>query len=348
MKKAISLILSIIMLFSLGITVCVAEGTENDNMEIILQIDNPVMTVNSVEKEIDPGMGTTPVIINERTLLPVRAVVEEMGGTVDWNGDTREVTLSYNEDTIRLTIDSQAAYLNEKAETLDTAPTIINDRTMLPIRFIAEGFGFDVDWNGDTQTVIITKSVSEVASTPEPTIMPTEQPDVTAEPIDEPTGGKVLVAYFSCTGNTESLAQKIADVTGADMYEIVPEVPYTEADLNYNSDCRANQEQNDDSARPAIAGGIENIDDYDIIYIGYPIWWGTIPKIINTFIDSYDLSGKTIMPFCTSGSSGISTSVSAIRNACPNADVKDGMRGTGSTTNAQIEQWIENSNIGKD
>ena len=175
------------------------------------------------------------------------------------------------------------------------------------------------------------------------TAVPTEQPFATTEPVNNTESGKALVAYFSCTGNTKGLAQKIADVTGADMYEIVPEVPYTEADLNYNSDCRANQEQNDDSARPAIAGGIENIDDYDTIYLGYPIWWGTIPKIINTFIDSYDLSGKTIMPFCTSGSSGISTSVSAIRNACPNADIKDGMRGTSSTTSAEIEEWISSN-----
>ena len=119
-------------------------------------------------------------------------------------------------------------------------------------------------------------------------------------------GGKNLVVYFSVTGNTKALAETIAETTGADIVEIVPETPYTSEDINYSNDsCRANREQNDDSARPAIANKIENINDYDTIYLGYPIWWGTMPKIINTFLESYDLSGKTIMPFCTSGGSGI-------------------------------------------
>ena len=152
----------------------------------------------------------------------------------------------------------------------------------------------------------------------------------------------MLVVYFSATGNTESLAQTIADVTGADIYEIVPEDPYTSEDLNYSDNsCRANQEMNDPDARPAIAGNIENIDEYDTILLGYPIWWGTMPRIINTFLDTYDLSGKTIMPFCTSGSSGIGTSVSAIRDICTDSDVTDGLRGSNSTDPSEIEEWLD-------
>lgn len=98
---------------------------------------------------------------------------------------------------------------------------------------------------------------------------------------------------------------------------------------------------NDETARPAIANSIENIDEYDTIFIGYPIWWGTMPRIINTFLDTYDLSGKTIMPFCTSGGSGISSSVSAIKNACSDSDVKDGMRGAASTSSTQVKEWID-------
>ncbi len=149
--------------------------------ELVLQINNPIMTVNGVEKEIDPGMGTSPVILNDRTLLPIRAVIEEIGGTVDWNGAAQEVTLKYGQDEIRLTIDSTTAHLNNEVQTLDTAPTIINDRTMLPIRFIAESFDFDVDWDGTTQTVTITK---EAETTIEPTTVPTVEQ--TTEPVQSP------------------------------------------------------------------------------------------------------------------------------------------------------------------
>jgi flavodoxin len=316
---------------------------ENEDLTIILQINNPTMTVNGVDKSIDDE-GTTPVILNERTLLPVRAVVEEIGGTVGWNGDTKEVTLTYGADAITLTIDSTAAYLNGTLNTLDTAPTIINERTMLPIRFIAESFGFDVVWEQSEQLVTITKAAEVTA---EPTVEPTTEPiiDPTTEPAEtvadnDVQESKAVVIYFSGTGTTRSLAQTIAETAGIDIYEIIPEEPYTSEDLNYNNnDCRANKEMNDDTARPAISGSIENIDEYDTIFLGYPIWWGTCPKIINTFLDTYDLLGKTIMPFCTSASSGIATSVTEIKNNC-SGDVKDGFRGTSSTTSGQIEEWF--------
>lgn len=352
MKKTISIILSVVMLFSLAITGFSANTQTNGATEIVLKIDNPTMTVNGIEKEIDPGMGTKPVIINDRTLLPIRAVVEEIGGAVGWNGEKQEVTLSYGKNTILLTINNTTAYLNGEAHTLDTAPTIINDRTMLPIRFIVESFGYTVDWNGSTQTVTITKAADVSEPTTEPTAEPTLTPS--AEPATEPTvapndneveENKMLVVYFSATGTTKAMAETIAQTTGADIIEIVPSEPYTSEDLNYNGDCRANREQEDDTARPEFETISANIEDYDIIFIGYPIWWGTIPRIINTFLDTYDLSGKTVMPFCTSGSSGISTSVSAIKNAEPSADVKEGLRGSSSSSSSQIETWLENNNV---
>ncbi len=347
MKKTVSIILSICMLLSLTLTGCAAEQTKmQETTEIILQIGNPVMTVNGTEKPID-AEGTAPVILNDRTLLPVRAVVEEMDGTVAWDGITQTVTLNYGEDEIRLVIDNTTAYLNDTAQTLDVAPTIINDRTMLPIRFIAESFKFEVDWDENTQTVTITGNAeaTQTPSVPEVTPEPAGTPAPTDTPSDnEKEENKMLVVYFSATGTTKSLAETIAETADADIFEIVPKVPYTSEDLNYNSDCRANSEQQDDSARPEFEPVSVNIDDYDTIFIGYPIWWGTMPKIINTFLETYDMSGKTIMPFCTSGGSGISTSVSAIRSICPDADVKDGMRGAASTSNAQIETWIESNN----
>ncbi len=332
MKRALSVFLAVCSLLTLFAAVgYAAEPTENT--WIVLQIDNPMMIVNGVEKEIDPGMGTKPVAINNRTLLPVRAIVEEIGGTVGWNGETQEVTLALGQNTILLTLNNTTAYLNGKAQTLDTAPTAINNRTMLPIRFIAESFEYDVDWNGEAQAITITK-----AQTPG-----TE----TVSNDDEIKKSNMLVVYFSATGTTKAMAEMIAQTTGADIVEIVPSEPYTSADLNYNSDCRANREQQDDTARPEFEPIAANIDDYDTIFLGYPIWWGTMPKIIDTFLDTYDLSGKTVMPFCTSGGSGISTSVSAIRNAEPDTDVKNGLRGSASTSSSQIEAWLKNNNVSK-
>ena len=140
-------------------------------------------------------------------------------------------------------------------------------------------------------------------------------------------GTRVAVIYFSCTGNTRTAAERIRDLTGADLMELVPEQPYTSQDLDYNDEsCRANQEQKDPAARPRIAGQPLDLSQYGTIYLGYPIWQGTAPRIINTFLDSYDLTGKTIRPFCTSGSSGIESSVADIRAAAPGVDVTAGLR----------------------
>lgn len=167
-----------------------------------------------------------------------------------------------------------------------------------------------------------------------------------AETKPEPaTDGNALVICFSCTGNTEAVAGEIAGQTGAELVRIVPEEPYTEEDLDYRSDgCRANLEQNDDSARPAIAGEALDLSAYDTLYIGYPIWWGKLPKIMLTFFDAYDLSGKTILPFCTSGGSGISESVSEIEAEEPDADVAEGLQVDGSASadcKDAVVEWLE-------
>lgn len=181
------------------------------------------------------------------------------------------------------------------------------------------------------------------------TSTPPETSENTTEPTKEnqpdSTTGSTLVVYFSCTGNTKAVAEKIADICSADIYEIVPAEPYTSTDLNYNDDnCRANREMNDESASPEIGSQPIDLSGYDAVFIGYPIWWDTMPRIINTFLDTYDLSGKTVMPFCTSGSSGISTSVSAIRGAEPNADIRDGLWASGAD-DSKIETWIADNKI---
>lgn len=138
----------------------------------------------------------------------------------------------------------------------------------------------------------------------------TSEPDANSEEKEEmaDTTNNILVAYFSATGTTRPLAEYAADILNVDIYEIVPEEPYTDEDLDYYSGGRADQEQDDSSARPAISGSVENMDSYDMVFIGYPIWHGQAPRIISTFLESYDFSGKTIVPFCTSHSSGIGSS----------------------------------------
>ena len=159
-------------------------------------------------------------------------------------------------------------------------------------------------------------------------------------------GGKILVAYFSATNNTEGIAQKLADGLGADLYEITPEVPYTSADLDYgNSKSRSSIEMDDPNARPAISGSVENMDQYDVIFIGYPIWWGEAPRIMSTFIESYDFSGKTLVAFCTSASSGFGSSDSALRSAASGATWLKGQRFSAGASADDVTAWANGLGI---
>ena len=157
---------------------------------------------------------------------------------------------------------------------------------------------------------------------------------------------KILVAYFSATGTTKGVAEHIANGLNADIYEIVPEDPYTEADLNYNdNNSRTTIEMNDPNARPAISGSVENMEQYDIIFVGYPIWWGEAPRIVSTFMESYDFSGKTIVPFCTSGGSGIGSSASNLERLTSGATWLDGRRLNGSDSQDTVMEWVNSLDL---
>lgn len=153
-------------------------------------------------------------------------------------------------------------------------------------------------------------------------------------------GSRILVAYFSATGTTRALAEYAADILHADLYEIVPEVPYTDDDLAYYTDCRADREQNDSTVRPAISGRVDGMADYDVVFLGYPIWHGQAPRIISTFLESYDFAGKTIVPFCTSHSSGIGSSDTNLHALTSEANWLPGRRFAAGTTRETIENWI--------
>lgn len=167
-----------------------------------------------------------------------------------------------------------------------------------------------------------------------------------SEPGGEPEGSKILVAYFSATNNTEGVAQKLADGLGADLYEIVPEQPYTNKDLDYgNSKSRSSVEMNDADTRPAISGSVENMEQYDIVFIGYPIWWGEAPRIMSTFVESYDFSGKTLVAFCTSASSGFGSSDSALKAATGTATWLNGHRFSAGASAEDVLAWANGLGI---
>jgi len=154
-------------------------------------------------------------------------------------------------------------------------------------------------------------------------------------------GSDTLVIYFSRTGNTEKIAEYLIELTNADSYVIEAAVPYSDADIKYQDDnCRANKEQNDKTVRPEIANPIESIDSYDTIFLGYPIWWGQEPRIIDTFLESYDFSEKTVIPFCTSGSSGIATSEKNIADLVPIGKQLEGKRFPASATKGDVKEWV--------
>ena len=151
---------------------------------------------------------------------------------------------------------------------------------------------------------------------------------------------KVLVAYFSAGGVTKKLAEKLKEAAGADLFEIAPETPYTKADLNWmDKKSRSTIEMNDPSCRPAIRTKVENMEQYDVVFVGFPIWWYREPSIIDTFMESYDFSGKTVIPFATSGGSGIGSCGSNLQRLAPGAKVAEGKRFGGITTAAALKSW---------
>ncbi len=156
-----------------------------------------------------------------------------------------------------------------------------------------------------------------------------------------------LVAYFSVTNHTEALAKFAQKHLECDLFEIVPTQEYTGEDIDYNSDCRANREQNDETARPQIKNKIEDMSKYDTIVLGYPIWWAQAPKIMYTFIESYDFTNKTILPFCTSGSSPIGSSATNLAKSAPKANWLEGKRFAAGTNKETFNSWLD-ENIKKD
>ena len=151
-----------------------------------------------------------------------------------------------------------------------------------------------------------------------------------------------LVAYFSASGVTAKVAESLSEAIGADLYEIEPEVPYTKADLDWtDKQSRSTIEMNNPASRPAIKEMRDNMDDYDTVFVGFPIWWYVAPTIINTFLESYDLTGKTIIPFATSGGSGMGKTNEKLQPSCPNSKLIEGKVFKRSASKSELAAWVD-------
>lgn len=191
-------------------------------------------------------------------------------------------------------------------------------------------------------TDIMDSSAASVPSETEAN-QPTETDEIGVdEPVPEPTGSKVLVIVFSATGTTKGVAEKIAAIEGADLYEIIPAEPYSSADLNWNdSDSRSTKEQNDASARPEISSEPIRLEGYTRIYVGYPIWWGEEPRIMDTFAESCDFGDAVVIPFCTSGGSGIGRSGKNLAENAGSGNWLEGARFSGGVSEDELRTWID-------
>lgn len=153
---------------------------------------------------------------------------------------------------------------------------------------------------------------------------------------------KKIVVYFSASGVTAKLAKTLASAVSADLHEIIPKEKYTSEDLDWtNKKSRSSVEMNDKNYRPAVKNKVENMEQYDVIYIGFPIWWYVAPTIINTFLESYDMSGKTIIPFATSGGSGMGNTNAGLAPSCKGAVLKNGKRFSPLTTERELVAWAK-------
>ena len=152
---------------------------------------------------------------------------------------------------------------------------------------------------------------------------------------------KILVAYFSATGTTADAARRLADAVKGDLLEIRPAVPYTAADLDWtDKHSRSTLEMNDPASRPEVSSHVDNMDQYDTVFVGFPIWWYVAPTIINTFLESYDLSGKTVIPFATSGGSGMGKTLEGLKGSC-SGDLRPGKMWIGNVPEESIRLWAE-------
>lgn len=238
---------------------------------------------------------------------------------------------------ITMRLGSPDMTVNSEVKPIDaegTTPTTTNGRTMLPLRAVAEALGLEVEWDAVTQTITLTGGAADSA-------------DNAAQP-EETAGYKVLVAYYSASGNTKAVAEYIAKAAGADLYEITPEHPYTSADLNWNdSSSRVSREHNDVSLRsvPLANAQVANWAEYDTVFIGYPIWWGVAAWPVDSFVKANDFAGKMVVPFATSASSGLGDSGRLVAELAGDGTWQAGERFSSGAAERTVTAWVDSLNL---
>lgn len=196
----------------------------------------------------------------------------------------------------------------------------------------------------DEQDVNIEESEAKDSNMEESNVQNENMEETNASEEGGQEGSNILVAYFSATGTTKRVAEKIAELEASDIYEIVPKVLYSEADLNWNdSNSRSTKEMDDPSVRPEIGSPDIDLTKYSIIYLGYPIWWGDAPRIMSTFVEKYNFAGKKVIPFCTSGGSGIGRSGSNLASLAGSGDFARGERLNSSADTSSIQSFIDSN-----
>ena len=207
--------------------------------------------------------------------------------------------------------------------------------------------GSDIDSENSTQSTTAEPTGSEKTTAENSEIISTSESVAVSEPKEESGGTEyeTLVVYFSATGTTKGVAERVASVTNADLYEIIPAEPYSSDDLDWHdSNSRTSIEMNDINIRPEIASESISLDSYSTIYIGYPIWWGDAPRIMSTFVESYDFGDKTVVPFCTSGGSGIGRSGDNLKDLANSGNWLLGDRLDADISESEIQDWINDLN----
>ena len=200
----------------------------------------------------------------------------------------------------------------------------------------------------ETSDSAASSETQEPSAAPEPTEPAESTEEPSSQPETEGEAGGTLVVYYSATGNTEQVANYIADITGGDLFELEPVEPYTSDDLDWTDDnSRVSQEYYDESLRDVelVADTVENWDSYDTVFIGYPIWWGIAAWPTDGFVEANDFSGKTVIPFCTSSSSGLGESGELLAELAGTGDWQEGMRFRSSASEADVQEWIDGLNL---
>ncbi len=336
MKKFLLVFVLVLATFS----TCFAQSEE---INVVLNKQIKVM-FNGEYQEFQnvSGARVYPLSYEGTTYLPIRSISSLFNSKIKWDGNTKSVYLGDGEldttsskkvkdpsqgtnEKIKVIKNSDIKiFYDSKIQTFEDAngkvvyPLSYNGTTYLPVRAVSNLFNLKIDWDGKNNIVVIIKEEQNQKES------------------------QIAVVYFSVTGNTKTVAEYIKEELGASIFEIVPKQEYVDADLQYNDrNTRATKEQDDKNARPEIKNDID-VSKYETIFLGYPIWWGDCPRIIQTFIETKKLNEKTVIPFCTSGSSGISGSEITLKSY---KDINwiSGKRLT--TSKSEVISWLKSLNL---